>query len=181
VRISEAGLITVTGGKLTTYREMASDTVDTVMQAIGWRVRCRTQRLALLGADDFRRLPPSHPDAWLAGRYGSDMAEVRALIAIDRSLAEPLVRGLRYSRAEAVHAVRHEMATTLGDVLERRTRAHLRDRAACYAAAGDVAALLAGELGWSAAETERQVAEYREMCDAELAAATSATSAGSSA
>jgi glycerol-3-phosphate dehydrogenase len=71
------------------------------------------------------------------------------------------------------------MATTLADVLTRRTRAHLRDRAACRAAAADVADLLAPERGWDAAETARQVADYRAMCDAEVAAA--ATTAGSSA
>ena len=56
-------------------------------------------------------------------------AEVEALVAADPSLGEPLVPGLPYLRAEAVYAVRHEMATTLDDVLLRRTRAHLLDRA----------------------------------------------------
>ena len=92
------------------------------------------------------------------------------------SLAEPLVPGLRYLRAEAVHAARHEMATTLVDVLARRTRAHLHDRAACLAAAPDIAELLGRELGWTAGEVARQVDEYRAMCAAELAAATTAGS-----
>jgi glycerol-3-phosphate dehydrogenase len=183
IGVSDSGLITVTGGKLTTYREMASDTVDAVLTRLGRdglrRPRSRTKRVRLVGADGFQSLPPAHPDHHLATRYGSEMAEVKALIAIDPSLAEPLVPGLRYLRAEAVYAVRCEMATTLEDVLVRRTRAHLRDRAACRAAAGDVAALVAPELGWSSEETARQVAEYRALCDAELAA-TSIT-AGSSA
>jgi glycerol-3-phosphate dehydrogenase len=179
IRTSDAGLITVTGGKLTTYREMAQDTVDDVMHRLGRRGRARTKRLPLAGAEGFRPVPADHADAHLASRYGSEMAEVKALIALDASLAEPLVPGLRYLRAEAVHAVRREMATTLTDVLVRRTRAHLRDRAACYAAAADVAALLAPELGWNPDETARQVAEYQAMCDAEVAAA--ASTAGSSA
>jgi glycerol-3-phosphate dehydrogenase len=179
IRTSDAGLITVTGGKLTTYREMAQDTVDTVMERLGRRGGSRTKRLRLLGADGFQRVPADHADAHLARRYGTEAAEVKALIALDASLAEPLVPGLSYLRAEAIHAVRREMATTLADVLTRRTRAHLRDRAACHAAAADVAELLAPELGWDAAETARQVTDYRAMCDAEVAAA--ATTAGSSA
>ena len=82
---------------------------------------------------------------------------------------------LPYLRAEAVYAVRHEMATTLDDVLLRRTRAHLFDRPATLAAATDVAALLAGELGWDAAETERQVAAYRAIVAAEEADAQATT------
>lgn len=170
IGVSEAGLITVTGGKLTTYREMAEDTVDAVVRHLGRGVRSRTARLRLLGAEGYAALPPEHPDAHLAGRYGSEAAEIKALIAFDASLAEPLVPGLRYVRAEAVHAVRNEMATTLVDVLTRRTRAHLQNRAACLAAAGDVAALLAPELGWSAEQTAHQVAEYRRLCESERAA-----------
>jgi glycerol-3-phosphate dehydrogenase len=177
IRTSDAGLVTVTGGKLTTYREMARDTVDVVARSLGVRARCRTKRMALLGAEGFHSLPAEHPDAHLARRYGSEAADVKALIALDPSLAEPLVPGLRYLRAEAVHAARREMATTLVDVLARRTRAHLHDRAACLAAAPDVAELLGRELGWSAAEVVRQVDDYRAMCAAEMAAATAGSSA----
>jgi len=77
-----------------------------------------------------------------------------------------------YLRAEAVYAVRHEMATTLVDVLVRRTRAHLFDRAATLAAAPAVAALLAGELGWDAAETAGHVERYRALVRAEESDAT---------
>jgi glycerol-3-phosphate dehydrogenase len=168
---SESGLITVTGGKFTTYRQMAEDTVDVVVRRLGRRDRCRTRRLRLLGGDGFEPLPLDHPDARLAGRYGTELAEVKALIALDAGLAAPLVPGLRYLRAEAVHAVRHEMATTLVDVLTRRTRAHLEDRAACLTAAADVARLLAPELGWSDADVEAEVAAYRDLCEAELTAA----------
>jgi glycerol-3-phosphate dehydrogenase len=169
---SESGLVTVTGGKLTTYRQMADDTVDEVTRRLGRRTRSRTKRLRLQGGDGFERLAHDHPDSHLANRYGSEMAAVKALVALDPSLAEPLVPGQPYIRAEAVYAVRCEMATTLVDVLTRRTRAHLRDRAACYAAAPGVAALMASELGWSSDETDRQVAEYRSLCDAETEAAT---------
>ncbi|HEX6657352.1 MAG TPA: hypothetical protein VF065_04675, partial [Ilumatobacter sp.] len=65
------------------------------------------------------------------------------------------------------------------DVLARRTRAHLHDRAASLTAAPDIAELIGGELGWSAGEVARQLADYRAVCAAEVAAA--ATTAGSSA
>ena len=79
----------------------------------------------------------------------------------------PLVPGLSYERAEAIYAVRHEMATTLVDVLARRTRAHLLDRAATLDAAPAVAELIAPELGWDDAETKRQVEDYAELVSQE--------------
>ncbi len=171
VSVSDSGVVTVTGGKLTTYREMAADAVDAVRDLLprGTAARRSTRRLKLFGAakpvDD-----PGPLDRHLAGRYGSAADEVLALVAFDASLGEPLVAGLPYLRAEAVYAVRHEMATTLDDVMMRRTRAHLADRAACVAAAPGVAALLATELGWSATETTRQLDHYLAACAAEEAA-----------
>src|SRR5690606_13410437 len=97
-------------------------------------------------------------------RHGGDALRVMALIRDDPTLGDPLVDGLDYVKAEAVHAVRAEMATTLDDVLARRTRALLLDRAATVAAAGDVAGLIGPELGWDAgasrAEAEAFVAAY---------------------
>ena len=171
VAASDAGLIRITGGKLTTYRAMADDTVDAVQRALGGRGHSRTKKLKLVGADGYKDPPPGSADAHLAGRYGSEAVEVKALIAFDPSLAEPLVPGLPYLRAEAVHAVRHEMATTLDDVLARRTRAHLFNRTASLAAAPAVAALIGGTLGWDADEIARQVANYRLICESEQRAA----------
>ena len=154
---SEPGVVTVTGGKLTTYREMAADTVDACRDASPGRARraAARKRLPLLGAE---RLPrrrrrrarrrPSRP----AGtgrrptRSGPGRVRRRARRAAGR-------RPARTCAAEAVYAVRHEMATTLDDVLARRTRAHLLDRARHARRGADVAALIAGELGWDDAET----------------------------
>ena len=94
-----------------------------------------------------------------------------ALVADDPSLGALLVPGHPHLRAEAVHAARHEMATTLDDVLTRRTRLRLFDRPAAMAAAPTVAALLAPELGWDDAETAQQVADFLASCEAEEAAA----------
>jgi glycerol-3-phosphate dehydrogenase len=170
VSASASGLISVTGGKLTTYRKMAADTVDAASRALGRRSRSKTRRLRLLGVTGSSPPPPDSPDARLYARYGSELAELKALIAYDAGLADALVPGLQYVKAEAVYAVRREMATSLDDILLRRTRAHLHDRKACLAAAPDVARLLAGELGWSADEQARQVAAYRSLCEAEQAA-----------
>jgi len=170
VSVGPAGVVGITGGKLTTYREMAEDTVDEVLDRLDTSLKCRTKRLRLLGADGYRDdAAPGTPAHHLGGRYGSLDGEVRALVDADADLGRPLVPGLPYLRAEAVYAARHEMATTLVDVLVRRTRAHLVDRPATAAAAADVAALLAPELGWDDAEKERQVADYDRLVAAEVA------------
>jgi glycerol-3-phosphate dehydrogenase len=170
---SESGVITVTGGKLTTYREMAEDTVDELISHLDGlprsAKRCRTAKLRLRGAQGVD--PKATGVArHLADRYGSEAAEVRALIDADASLGEPLVAGLPYLRAEALHAVRDEMATTVDDVLARRTRSRLQARDASATAARGVGELLAAELGWSPEETNRQVAAYVALVEAERAA-----------
>ncbi len=173
VTTSEHGVVAVAGGKLTTYRQMAADTVDEVMRQLGRRGRSRTARHRLAGARGHRAPGPgaSPADRHLASRYGTEARLVRALLERDPSLAAPLVPGLPYLRAEAVHAVRHEMACTLDDVLVRRTRAHLFDRAGTLAAAPEVARLMAAELGWDETEIDRQIGEYTERCRREVEAA----------
>ena len=166
VSTSASGMVTVVGGKLTTYREMAEDAVDAAVAAVAdaggplprLARRRRTRKLRLRGADGWAEATATHRH--LADRYGGETGVLTALVAADPALGEPLVPGLPYIRAEAVYAVRYEMATTLDDVLARRTRARLRDGAATAAAAADVAALIAPELGWTAAEQATQVASY---------------------
>jgi glycerol-3-phosphate dehydrogenase len=164
------GLVTVAGGKLTTYRAMAADTVDAVEAELGRpHTASPTARMALRGARVVLDREPDH----LAGRYGTEARVIQAMTAADPSLAEPLVPPLPYLRAEAVYAARYEMARTLDDVLSRRSRSLILGRDASTAAAADVARLLAGELGWTEAEAGAQVAAYRACADAErLAAAT---------
>jgi glycerol-3-phosphate dehydrogenase len=97
----------------------------------------------------------------LGGRYGTESQAVLDLVAGDADLGEALVPGLPYLRAEAIHAVRHEMARTLDDVLSRRTRARLLARDASAAAAESVAALIGPELGWDGEAAARSVEDYR--------------------
>jgi glycerol-3-phosphate dehydrogenase len=168
VRTSDSGVITVTGGKLTTYRRMAADAVDAAVKRLdrSGRHASRTKRIQLRGAAgwDASDLP-----ADLAARYGSDARDVLALASADASLAQPLVPGLTYTRAEALYAGRHEMARSVDDVLSRRTRARLLARDASADAAPAVAGLMAAALGWTDAERDRQAAAYRSLIDVERA------------
>ncbi len=165
VRTSDSGVITVTGGKLTTYRRMASDAVDAAVERLAIRGRrSRTKRIRLHGAAgwDAKGLPTD-----LATRYGGDAHEVLAICRENPAWAEPIVPGLSYIKAEVVYSARAEMARSVDDVLSRRTRARLLARDASAAAAGEVADLMAAELGWDAAERDRQVEEYRALIETE--------------
>ena len=168
VTTSEAGVVTVTGGKLTTYREMAADAVDEVVRDLAHRVsgvarRSRTRKLRLRGAEGYEALATSDDPrtVHLANRYGGEASTLLAMIDGDPSLGEPLVSGLPYLRVEAVYAARHEMARSVDDVLSRRTRARLLARDASAAAAEDVASLIAPVLGLSDEEAAAQAADYR--------------------
>ena len=176
VHRSDSGVVTITGGKLTTYREMAADTIDVVLAEVldrGGLERVqrhsRTKRLKLHGADGYDelmaeadRLSPLGGEVvrHLADRYGADARTVLAIAEGDPSLSEPIVPGLPYLRAEAVFAVRYEMARTVDDVLSRRTRARLLARDDSAAAAGEVSALIGPLLGWDDPEQARQAAGY---------------------
>jgi glycerol-3-phosphate dehydrogenase len=165
VRTAASGVITITGGKLTTYRRMAADAVDAALAVLGERGRpSRTKHLRLFGGEGLdppvASLEPSEHEH-LTGRFGTDAGVVLGLVADDPDLGGPLVPGLPYLRAEARYAVRYEMARTLDDVLTRRTRARMLARDASDAAADAVADLLASDLGWSPIERDAQVAAYR--------------------
>ena len=168
VTTSSHGVITVTGGKLTTYREMAQDTVDVAVKQLGLplsKYKCQTKHLRFVGGDNYREPKASDVAArHLAHRYGTRAKVVTDMIAKQPELASPLVPGLPYLRAEAVYAVQYEMATTLDDILSRRTRSLLFDRRATRLAAHDVASLVAPFLAWSDEEIERQVAQFDEVC-----------------
>ena len=167
---SDNGVVTVTGGKLTTYREMAEDAVDAVSEVLGTKTRCHTRSLSLRGAKG-RSIRASQRDHHLDGRYGSDSAEIATLIANDPSLSGPLVDGLPYLRAEAVYAVTHEMATSIDDILSRRTRARLLNRRASVSAARTTADLISPLLGWDDAQCSASIAEFIDACAREDAAA----------
>jgi glycerol-3-phosphate dehydrogenase len=182
VRISDSGVVTITGGKLTTYRRMAQDTVDTVIKkvlppAIATRAgSCRTRKLGLRGAEGYDSVvtaSSAYPSVTttaarhLADRYGGEARALMGMVESDPTLAAPLVDGLAYMRVEAVFAARYEMARSVDDVLSRRTRARLWARDAAAAAADDVAELIAPELGWGPAESAESAAAFRALCEEE--------------
>jgi glycerol-3-phosphate dehydrogenase len=173
VMTSREGVVTVTGGKLTTYRKMAQDTVDAAVRVLGEsprQRRCVTKSLRLLGATTRTRDPvtQAQPQARLLGRYGTEMAAVHALADGRPELLDPVVEGLPYTGAELLYAVREEMAQTLDDVLSRRTRARIQRAYAAMAAAPAAAALLAPEMGWDERAVADQVARFVESCQKEL-------------
>ena len=149
IRIENSGMITVCGGKWTTYRHMAEDCVNqaAILARLPERP-CVTEHLNVHGF---------HPASGKFGRlwmFGSDAALVRQLEESQPALAEPLDRELPYTGAEVVRAVRHEMACTLEDVLARRTRALFLNARAAVRMAPRVVELMARELnrntGWEA-------------------------------
>lgn len=173
VSTSPHGVVTVTGGKLTTYRKMAQDTVDEVVTRLGEsprRRRCLTKSLRLMDATTRTRDPVTlaQPHARLLRRYGTASAEVLALADGRPDLLEPVVAGLPYIGAEVVYAAREEMAGTLDDVLSRRTRAMIQRAQATMDAATAVANLIAPDMGWDQEEVAEQVARFTEACQKEL-------------
>ncbi len=173
VRTSGHGVVTVTGGKLTTYRKMAQDTVDAVVRRLGESPRrrhCVTKSLPLIGATTKARDPVAlaHPQARLLGRYGTESSAVLALAEGHPELLESAVAGLPYTWAELLYAAREEMAYTLDDVLARRTRATIQRAQAAMDAAPAVAALIAADMGWDQQQASEQVARFTESCQKEL-------------
>ena len=177
VLTSDSGIVTVTGGKLTTYREMAQDTVDAALKVLGRNSqstltsqikKCRTKNLKLHGAHGYKepRVEGS-AEAHLSHRYGSDVALVQELITANPQLSEALVPGLPYIKAEAIFSVIHEMALTLDDILSRRTRALLFDREATRVAAKSVAELVAPYARWDEQRIEQEVQAFQEICEHE--------------
>ncbi|MCC6461165.1 MAG: FAD-dependent oxidoreductase [Saprospiraceae bacterium] len=171
-RDPHSGLLSLLGGKWTTYRLMARDAVDAVCHLLQTPRPCRTENHRLAGAagytpDDWKTLAAQHglpPETarHLSHNYGSRAGQVVALVQENAAWAQPLVDGFPFIRAEVVYAARAEMACTLRDVLARRIRLEILDWQATLAAIPVAAALLAPEWGWSAAETERQAEVYRE-------------------
>lgn len=150
---SDAGLVTITGGKWTTCRRMAENAIDMAVQVARLSPRaCRTSQLRIHGW-----LAHADPLAPLAG-YGADRPGLEALISENPDLGTPLHADLPYLKAEVVWAVRHEQAMTAEDVLARRTRALLLDARASMAIAEAVARLMAGELGRNEAWVQAQAA-----------------------
>ncbi|MFC6885847.1 glycerol-3-phosphate dehydrogenase/oxidase [Actinomadura yumaensis] len=164
------GLVTITGGKLTTSRHMGELVVDEALKVLGRKARCRTARLPLLGAagyDTEATGATGGAGAHLGERYGTEARFVTELIAADPDLAEPIVEGTDHLRAEVVYAARCELARTVDDVLSRRTRMRLFARDLSLKAAPEVGRLLQRELGLPDQEVAQQIDDYLAGIDRE--------------
>jgi glycerol-3-phosphate dehydrogenase len=176
----QPGLISIAGGKYTTYRVMAADAVDAALAdlpaGVGPSV---TDRIPVVGAEGYealrnqvehiareRRLP-----TWrithLLQRYGSLLEEVLAVADSDPSLLEALPGAEEYLKVEIVYAASHEGALHLDDLLSRRTRISIEAHDRGDACAGAAAALVAPVLGWDERRVEDEVAAYRARVAAE--------------
>ena len=177
--ISEAasGLVTIAGGKLTTYRVMAAQVVDVVARRLhrldgrAMPAAAPTDRDPLPGGEvkDLDALAEqlivegteSSLARHLVATYGAEAPGVAKIAASDAALAVPLVPGRPWTPAEVLYQARREMALTVSDVLVRRTHAFHRCADQALGAAQRVAGLLAGELGWDAVRSAASVAAYR--------------------
>ncbi|GAB18645.1 glycerol-3-phosphate dehydrogenase [Gordonia effusa NBRC 100432] len=176
------GLISIAGGKYTTYRVMAADAVDACNDYIPTRVAPSiTQRVPLLGADGYFALINQcehlghrfglHPYRIrrLLNRYGSLVDDVLYYADDDPSLLKPLAAAPQYLRAEFVYAARNEGALHLEDLLARRTRIAIEYNHRGVDCAAEVAELVAPILGWDTQRTAFEVANYVARVEAEIA------------
>jgi glycerol-3-phosphate dehydrogenase len=162
--VSPAGLVTITGGKWTTYRNMAEDAVDKAIASGGLSESvCPTRSLKLHGYQD-------QPEPEPFGVYGSDASELKKLLAEQPGWDEQLHPNLPYCVGEVIWAARYELARTVEDVLARRTRALLLDARASQEIAPRVAQLLAAELGFDRRWEQQQVQQYIELAQGYLLA-----------
>lgn len=177
---ADCGLISILGGKWTTYRVMAEDTINAVVKQLGSSSASKTHRYPLAGSDGY------HPDQWrvlmteygvaadsvkhLLEKFGGEAGDVLALVKEEPSWKEPIVHGAAPIQAEIVFCARKEMAVTVEDVLGRRIGMQYFCWKSSMRAAPVVADLLGSELGWTREQTSRAPAEYVSKIERQLQA-----------
>lgn len=166
-----SGLLSVLGGKWTTYRAMAEDAINAVQKHLSAPVtECRTRHYPLAGARDYQakfsktlvaKFGVSESTAChLSEKFGTNAAQVLELIAANPQLRAPVSAGFAAILAEIIYSVRHEMAQTIEDILARRIGLQLFSWRDAIQAAPVTADLLAQEFGWSAAQKQAAIDEY---------------------
>jgi glycerol-3-phosphate dehydrogenase len=155
--VSDSGLITITGGKWTTYRKMAEDTINKAIE-IGQQVKakCITDQVKIHGADGMQ-------EAGSFAIYGSDASEIRKMMKANPELGEALHPESPIVKAEIVWMIRNEMARTVEDVLARRSRVLFLNAAVAAKLAPAVATLMAQELNKDQSWVAAQVAEFKSL------------------
>lgn len=156
LQISDSGLITITGGKWTTYRKMAEDTVNKVIEAFRFPYKpCKTTQLRIHGWTDTRE------EAWNV--YGTDKLKIEKLATTNPFWNKRLSEEWPYTHAEVIWAVRCEMARTVEDVLSRRRRVLFLDAEAAIRMAPVVAAIMKDELNKDEAWEEEQIKSFTRL------------------
>jgi glycerol-3-phosphate dehydrogenase len=166
----KSGLLSLLGGKWTTYRLMAQDAIDRAGAQLDRAAPCTTATHYLVGGEhyqfaDWKKIQqqsnlPDDVCQHLVRTYGTRAEQVAVLIHSDPSLGDQLLAGLPYIRAEVIYQVEHEMAVTLRDVLARRWRLELTDWQLTAQAAPQVADLMASRLNWTADQRDSHLADY---------------------
>lgn len=177
----QPGLVSIAGGKYTTYRIMAQDAVDAARVDLSPGVPDSvTEHIPLVGAEGYQALVnqldtlsrrhdlPVWRLTHLLDRYGSLAVDLFRMIDEDRALAEPLEGAEEYLVVEVVYAARHEAMLHLNDLLTRRTRISIETTDRGVQAAAPAARVLAAELGWDAERTESEVQHYLRRVQAEI-------------
>lgn len=158
VSVSLSGLVTITGGKWTTYRRMGEDTIDKAAMVAGLDERPSvTKHMPIHGY--VQHLEPDDDLRF----YGTDRYRIMKLVNEDPSLGEKLHAKLSYIKAEVIWAVREEMARKIEDVLARRMRALFLDARASIEMAAEVAGLMATELDWDEDQVAKEIKAYTEL------------------
>jgi glycerol-3-phosphate dehydrogenase len=174
------GLVSVAGGKYTTYRIMARDLVDAAVADLNRKVpdSC-TEEVALLGADGVGALRnridllaeergvSRELVTHLLNRYGSLYEEVLDLAVGSESLLSPLIPGLEYLKVEILYAALFEGARSIEDVLSRRTRISFETSDGGLSIAPEVAGIIAGVLGWSDAQVHQEISSYSQLIESQ--------------
>jgi glycerol-3-phosphate dehydrogenase len=174
------GLVSVAGGKYTTYRIMARDLVDAAVADLNRKVpdSC-TEEVALLGADGVGALRnridllaeergvSRELVTHLLNRYGSLYEEVLDLAVGSESLLSPLMPGLEYLKVEILYAALFEGARSIEDVLSRRTRISFETSDGGLSIAPEVAGIIAGVLGWSDAQVDLEISGYAQLIESQ--------------
>ncbi len=159
ISVSESGLVSITGGKWTTYRKMAEDTVDkAILQSDLKYAKCKTKDLILDGGLHFNKKMTGHLKI-----YGSNISDLNKIEKNDPVLKEKLHPDLPYTLSQVVYACKYEMARTVEDVLSRRTRATFLDAKAAIGSAEKVAALMRSILGKSDKWEKKEILRYKKV------------------
>ncbi|WP_343534846.1 glycerol-3-phosphate dehydrogenase/oxidase [Pedobacter sp.] len=157
--VSAKGLITITGGKWTTYRRMAEETVNLAIKEAGLPQKaCQTSQLAIHGCNE-------STDNNYLNIYGTDRANIEALIEQRPELAQKLHPNFPYTFAEVVWSVKNEMAETVEDMLSRRLRVLIIDAKAAIEMSTTVAAIMANEIGADKQWEDEQVKSFVKLAE----------------